>query len=209
MTLIGPFIQIIGSLLLYGITISFSFLFSNMFIKHITLEEIQKEDEAELKMIEYQDQLNFEYKYIEEVEQMQLNLNLDTNELKETKMDIPFLNAIVIMFWENDTFYYYSTTDIIYKYLNVVCRQFIIENNAKQLYLDGSYNETNSPSVSSSLFITKQETNSLEKKINKFIRMGTIIEYEQNTVLKNKKNKNKDIKEIDILDFLSKRFKYT
>jgi len=195
----------IGALFLYGITISFSFLFSNMFNKHITLEEIQKEDEAELKMIEYQDQLNFEYKYIEEVEQMQLNLNLNTSELKETKMDIPFLNTTVIMYWENEIFYYYSTTDLIYKYLNVVCRQFIIKNDAKQLYLDGSYNETNSPSVSSSLFVTKQETNSFEKKINRFIRMGTIIEYDQkNTVLK---NKNKDIKEIDILDFLSKKFK--
>jgi len=203
----GYVIQFIGSLLLYGITISFSFLFSNMFNKHITLEEIQKEDEAELKMIEYQEQLNFEYKYIEEVEQMQPNLNLNTSELKETKMEIPFLNTTVIMYWENEIFYYYSTTDLIYKYLNVVCRKFIIENNAKQLYLDGSYDEINSPSVSSSLFVTKQETNSLEKKINRFIRMGTIIEYEQkNTVLKNK-NKNKEIKEIDILDFLSKKFK--
>jgi hypothetical protein len=202
----------IGALFLYGITISFSFLFSNMFIKHITLEEIQKEDEEELKMIEYQDQLNFEYKYMEEIEQMQLNLNLDTTELKETKMDFPFLNTTVIMFWENDTFFYYSTTDLIYKYLNVVCRKFIIENNAKQLYLDGSYNEINSPSVSSSLFITKQETNSLEKKINKFIRMGSIIDYENVLKHKNKnRNRNSDsdsnINEINILDFLSKRFK--
>jgi hypothetical protein len=128
-------------------------------------------------MISYQDQykeqLNFEYKYIKEIEEMQPNLNLDTSELKETIMNIPFLNTTVIMYWEKDMFFYCSNKDLIYKYLNVVCRKFIIENNAKQLYLDGSYKNSQ---VSSSLFI-KQETNlnsNYLEKINKFIRLETI-----------------------------------
>jgi len=111
---------------------------------------------------------------------MQPNLNLDTTELKETMMDIPFLNATVIMYWENDTFFYCSNKDLIYKYLNVVCRKFIIENNAKQLYLDDSHKNSQ---VYSSLFV-KQETNSNSKsksnsleKNNNFIRMSTILDY--------------------------------
>jgi len=87
------------------------------------------------------------------------------------------------MYWEKDTFFYCSNKDLIYKYLNVVCRKFIIENNAKQLYLDDSH-KINSP-VYSSLFI-KQETNlnsnsnsnsNYLEKINKFIRLETIIDY--------------------------------
>ena len=47
----------------------------------------------------------------------------------------------------------------------------------------------------SDLFIVKPETTVLEKKCNRFIRVGSIYDY-------NEKNNIKLVKEIDILEFL-------
>jgi hypothetical protein len=55
--------------------------------------------------------------------------------------------------------------------------------------------EVKKEGVSASLFVSKAETTLLEKKMNKFIRVGSIHEYET-------KQMKKNIKEIDVLDFL-------
>jgi hypothetical protein len=84
---------------------------------------------------------------------------------------------------------------VIYKYLNVVCRKFVIDYDVKKLYIDGKLEEVTTDSVKSELFITKAETTMLERKCNQFIRVGSIHDY-------NDKKNIKLIKEIDILDFL-------
>ena len=99
------------------------------------------------------------------------------------------------MFYEDDTFKYYCNTDVMYKYLNVACRKFVIEYDVKKLYIDGQNEEHTTKSVHSELFVTKAETKLLERKINHFIRVGSIHDY-------NDKNNIKLVKEIDILDFL-------
>lgn len=187
-------LSIVGVLFLYGGSIAFALLLSGMFISSLSSKDIIEEDDMEKKMIEMCNNLNIENKFIEEYTALLPNPDLSMNDLKETYMEFPHLNAQVLMYYD-ETFCYYSNKDIIYKYLNVVCRKFVIDNNAKQLYQDSSVNETIEPAISSSLFITKQETITQDKKINNFVRKGSLIDYEQ------RKNK-KEIKAIDISDFL-------
>ena len=189
-------IRYMAVVLLYSFSIAISFLFAGIFVPPLSFEEIQ-EDLNEDKLAEKRaEEQNFEYKYLDEYEKLeQKDVNLDKS--ITTTLEIPFLKTTIIMFYEDETFKYYSNTDVIYKYLNVACRKFVVENDAKKLYNDGTTEEVKTESVKSEsdLFIIKPETTVLEKKCNRFIRVGSIHDY-------NEKNNIKVIKEIDILEFL-------
>uniref|UniRef100_A0A6C0D3V4 Uncharacterized protein n=1 Tax=viral metagenome TaxID=1070528 RepID=A0A6C0D3V4_9ZZZZ len=188
-------IRYMAAVFLYSFSIAISFLFAGIFVAPLTFKEIQddiNEDKLAEKRAEEQ---NFEYKYLDEYEKLE---EKDVNsDLKTTTLEIPFLKTTIIMFYEDETFKYYSNTDVIYKYLNVACRKFVVENNAKKLYNDGTSEEVKTDAVKSEsdLFIIKPETSVLEKKCNRFIRVGSIHDY-------NEKNNIKLVKEIDILEFL-------
>jgi hypothetical protein len=175
-----------------------SFVFTGFFIKPLTLRELEEEEEEDKKALKRLEEENFEYKYLDEFEQLEeVEITVDKlNELKnkEITLEIHFLKATIIMFYD-ETFKYYCNTDVMYKYLNVACRKFVIEYNAKKLYIDGQHEENKTESVHSELFVTKAETKTLERKFNHFIRIGSIHDY-------NDKNNIKLVKEIDILDFL-------
>ena len=191
-------IHYIATYALYGLSIIASFLFTGFMIRPLSLRELQ-DDEEEDKMAKKRiEEENFEYKYLDEYENLEERELSDAEVLelknKETTLEIPFLKATIIMFYD-ESFKYYSNTDVIYKYLNVACRKFVIEHNVKKLYLDGNVEEVTKDSVKSELFVTKAETKTLERKINNFIRVGSIYDYKD-------KNNIKLVKEIDILDFL-------
>jgi hypothetical protein len=190
-------IQYVAIFMLYGVSMAFSFLFAGLFIRPLSLKELEEDAEEERLSLKRFDEQNFEYKYLDEYEQLEETLiEIDELKGKETTLEIPFLKATIIMFYDNG-FKYYSNTDVIHKYLNVVCRKFVIEHNAKKLYIDGKVEEVIQKEVKSDseLFVTKAETMMLERKCNQFIRVGSIHDY-------NDKNNIKLIKEIDILDFL-------
>jgi hypothetical protein len=192
---------------LYGVSMAFSFLFAGLFIKPLSLKDLEEDAEEDRLALKRLDEENFEYKYLDEYEQLE---EKDVPELKDitTTLEIPFLKVTIIMFYEEGVFKYYSNTDVIHKYLNVACRKFVIENDAKKLYIVGkediipeineneNENEKESNSSKSNLFITKPETVLFETKMNRFIRLGSIHDY-------NDKNNIKLIKEIDILDYLN------
>jgi hypothetical protein len=101
------------------------------------------------------------------------------------------------MYYDNDAFYYYTKGDVIYKYLNVACRKYVIEYNCKHLYMD---NDTSKlietvDTEQNNIFIKKIEKPLLYKKCNKFILRGSIEDYEK-TLIVNDEN------DIDIIDFL-------
>jgi len=193
-------LQYVATFLLYSFSIAFSFLFSGLFIRNLTLKELEEDAEEDRLALKRFDEENFQYKYLDEYEQLE---EKDVPDLKDvtTTLEIPFLKVTIIMFYEEGVFKYYSNTDVIYKYLNVACRKFVIENDAKKLYIVGKEDivpeikENEIESKSSNLFITKPETVLFETKMNRFIRVGSIHDY-------NDKNNIKLIKEIDILDFL-------
>jgi hypothetical protein len=187
-------IQYIAAVMLYSFSIVFSFLCAGIFVTPLTFQQIQEDIEEDKLAAKRAEEQNFENKYLDEYEQLE-EKDVDVTLLKETTLEIPFLKTTIIMFYE-DGFKYYSNTDPIYKYLNVACRKFVVENDAKKLYQEGE-TETKTEKVTSDsdLFVTKAETSLLEKKCNNFVRVGSIYDY-------NDKNNIKLVKEIDILDFL-------
>ena len=193
------YLHYIATYALYSMSIFMSFIFTGFLIKPLTLKDLEEDEEEDKKAMKRLEEENFEYKYLDEYEKLEeKEITLDKLvELKnkEITLEIPFLKATIIMFYEDETFKYYCNTDVIYKYLNVACRKFVIEYDVKKLYIDGQHEEKTTESVHSELFVTKAETKLLERKINHFIRVGSIYEY-------NDKHNIKLIKEIDILDFL-------
>ena len=187
-------IRYMAAVILYSFSIAISFLFAGIFVVPLTFKEIQDDIDEDKLAEKRAEEQNFEYKYLDEYEKLE---EKDVLELQPITLEIPFLKTTIIMFYEDETFKYYSNTDVIYKYLNVACRKFVVENDAKKLYNDGTTEEVKTESVKSEsdLFIIKPETTVLEKKCNRFIRVGSIHDY-------NEKNNIKVIKEIDILEFL-------
>ena len=182
-------LQYVATFLLYSFSIGFSFLFTGLFIKNLTLKELEEDAEEDRLALKRLEEENFEYKYLDEYEQLE---------------EKPFLHVTIIMFYEDGIFKYYSNTDVVYKYLNVACRKFVIENDAKKIYIVGKEDiipeiKMKEKEKESNLFVTKPETVLFETKMNKFIRVGSIYDY-------NDKNNIKLIKEIDILDFLQNNF---
>ena len=192
---IPHFIQYTTLFILYSVSMAFSFMFAGLFIRPLSLKELEEDAEEERLALIRLDEQNFEYKYLDEYEQLEEKEIIDLNG-KETKLEIPFLKATIIMFYD-DGFKYYSNTDVIHKYLNVVCRKFVIDHDVKKLYIDGKIEQVIQKEVKSDsdLFVSKAETTTLERKCNQFIRVGSIYDY-------NDKNNIKLVKEIDILEFL-------
>ena len=189
-------IRYMTAVMLYSFSIALSFVFAGIFVAPLTFKEIQDDIDEDKLAEKRAEEQNFEYKYLDEYEKLEeKDVNIDTSTI--TTLEIPFLKTTIIMFYEDETFKYYSNTDVIYKYLNVACRKFVVENDAKKLYKDGITEEVKTESVKSDsdLFIVKPETTVLEKKCNRFIRVGSIYDY-------NEKNNIKLVKEIDILEFL-------
>jgi len=183
---------------LYGLSIIASFLFTGFLIRPLSLRELNDDQTEEDKANKRMEEEMFEYKYMDEYEKLE-DREISEEELvalknKETTLEIPFLKVTIIMFYD-ELFKYYSNTDVIYKYLNVACRKFVIEHNVKKLYIDGNVEEVTTNPVKSELFVTKAETTTLERKFNNFIRVGSIYDYKD-------KHNIKLVKEIDILDFL-------
>ena len=191
-------IHYIATYALYGFSILASFLFTGFLIQPLSLRELEDDQAEDEKIKKRMEEEMFEHKYLDEYENLE-ERQLSDEELlelkdKETTLEIPFLKATIIMFYD-ESFKYYSNTDIMYKYLNVACRKFVIEHNVKKLYVDGNIEEVTTDSVKSELFVTKAEIKTLERKINNFIRVGSIYDYKD-------KNNIKLVKEIDILQFL-------
>jgi hypothetical protein len=192
---IPQYIHYTAIFILYSFSMAFSFLFAGLFIRPLSLKELEEDAEEERLALKRFDEQNFEYKYLDEYEQLEeKEIDFELLKEKDIHFEIPFLKTTIIMFYD-DGFKYYSNTDVIYKYLNVVCRKFVIDNDVKKLYIDGKLEEVTTDSVKSELFVTKAETTMLERKCNQFIRVGSIYDY-------NDKKNIKLIKEIDILDFL-------
>ena len=163
--------------------------------------DMSEEIELEKEMIEYSKKCMFEQLYIDEINQLEdcssSNI-IDKNNI--ITLDIPFLNNKIIMYYDNDTFYYYTKGDVIYKYLNVACRKYVIEYNCKQLYVDDNIStlvENTNTDADNNLFIKKVEKPMLYKKCNKFILRGSLEDYEK-TLTKPIEN------DIDIIEFLSR-----
>ena len=151
-------------------------------------------------MIQYINKLDFEYKYLDEIELLE-DIVLEESYIKELeniKMEFEVPNNKLIIFYKDSTFMYYTEFgDIIYKYLNVACRKYVIDNNCLQIYnydkVDNKDNKVDNK-VENNLFVKKKiiKKESIEKKINKTRWLGTFCDM---------KNENK-VNNLSFIDFL-------
>lgn len=201
---IYDYIILFNSIFVSGIL---SFIISGLFVKRLTPEEITELEKKENEMIEYMNILNFEFLYTEEYEELE-DMELkeeDIEKLKDIRMSFDVPNNKLILFYKDGIFYYYTEKgDIIYKYLNVACRKYVIDNNCKRIFKQGSTmnEEKKNEYTQHNYFIKKKivhekKTEEKDKIINKTIWLGTINE-------QHVKQEERIKKDITFLEFSSR-----
>ena len=190
---------LIDCLVLYLFSIGFGLYITTLILPN-KYYDMNEEMELEKEMIEHSKQYLFDQLYVDEINELEECSNSIIDKNNVVTLEIPFLNNKIIMYYDNDAFYYYTKGDVIYKYLNVACRKYVIEYNCRQLYMDDDVStlvetidkETNN------IFVKKVEKPTLYKKCNKFILKGSLDDYEKSILTK------REEKPIDIIEFLSK-----
>jgi len=202
---------------LYLLSFLFSFYLSSILIKNKYVNQDTSEmDKLEQEMITHCNNYMFQFNYTDELAQLDICYNNTVTKENTTTLEIPFLNNKIIMYYDTDqnAFCYYTKGDIIYKYLNVACRKYVIEHNCRHLYLDIPTNIVNNEDVDSSnnvittpllksnlfvknLFVKKNEKQLYTKNINKFILVGSLEEYEKKIM-----NNNVNVKNVSFSDYL-------
>ena len=166
------------------ISMAFSFFMCGYTTKYLSDDEISYQENQEQKMIEYYELKNVVFKYEIEFEELE-SRDLSQNELNELKdkyieCDIP-LNKVKMYYdsTQNAFCYYTKFGDVIYKYLQVVARKYVIEYDCKILFIEGMniIEEKNNIVLDSCFsnhkFKKKEDVIKQEEKVNKYIRLGT------------------------------------
>lgn len=147
------------------------------------------------KDIEMPDEILPEYEFVEELEELIESGVEESTVSKENIVIVDIINNTVIMYYDPDkeAFCYYTKGDIIHKYLNTVCRKYVIDFNCPSLYKDEDSHMVKTEKFGNELFVKKVERTLIEKNINKFILCGTLDDYYKVEPEEN---------DIDIIDFL-------
>jgi hypothetical protein len=196
---------------LYVLSFLFSFYLSSLLITNkYAKQDTTEPDKLEQEMIEHCNNYMFQFKYLDELEALDICYNNGVNKENTTTLEIPFLNNKVVMFYdtERSAFCYYTKGEVIYKYLNVACRKYVIEHNCRHLYLDVESKESNVEPINvapikpinnlfvNSFFVKKSEKTLLVKNINKFISVGSLEDYEKTLLSK------VNVKNVSFSDYL-------
>jgi len=179
------YINYIGYVSIYLIGIGIGFLLVPFVIR-------KNHNETEgIELDEFYNKLFISTKFLEEVIEAS-DSNLTQEELSQIKekvltYEIPYVNYKVIMYYDSEfnAFMYYSNADIIYKYLDVVCRKYVLEFNCKQIYkFSEETKAVETPTVvQRGPFVTKTERVLLEKDTNRIIYKGRLDDYEKKECL--------------------------
>ena len=130
---------------------------------------------------EQYDRLFLTYKFVDEVDEMPTT-EMCSEELaglrdKPLTYEIPYLNQTVQMYYDHEkcAFCYYAHSNIIYKYLMVVARKYVLEYNCKQVFKEMVPSmKKEEKSVQFSAFVSKPGKVMLEKEMNQFLYLGNI-----------------------------------
>jgi len=188
------------ALFLHLLSIVGGFYMATLLLPDYNKLNMDEEEKLEEEMIEHCKQYMFTNMYLDELELLEDSSNCVIDKNNIITLDIPFLNNTIIMFYDNDkeAFCYYTKGDVIYKYLNVACRKYVIEYNCKHLYLNGESRIVKSMDTikENSMFIKKVERQLLHKDTNKFILCGSLDDYYKSLIVP-------EDNDIDIIDFLT------
>ena len=169
------FIQCLLSSLLISGSIALGFFMTSVFFTKINTEACLDEIKDEGYSL---------YSFLDELENEPMS-NLSESELRELKTKevciklAPLLSHDVVMFYdhENEMFAYYSESDVIYKYLDIIARYYVLTYHCKQIYteIESSTLKTFTQEMLNGPFVSKKsEKKFLEKKCLKFIYKGNI-----------------------------------
>lgn len=172
-------LQLFVASALYLVGITFGLYFAGYTCKELTHEELAEENRKEQKMIELMELLNFPHLYEDELKEA-IN-DYDKEQLPIIEFEVPLNRVLMYYDHKKETFCYYTKHgDVAYKYLNVVCRKFVIDNKCKELYKEGIEQlEEPKEIIMDECFTKKRKKPAILKTkiINKFIRMGTYEDY--------------------------------
>ena len=189
------------SLLLHLISMVGGFYIATLMLPNYNKLNMDEEELLEEEMIEHCKRHMFTNMYLDELEVLEdSDSSKCINKKDVITLDIPFLNNTIIMFYDSDkeAFCYYTKGDVIYKYLNVACRKYVIEYKCKHLYSEGESQivKTLDTIKENAMFVKKVERQLLHKDTNKFILCGSLEDYYKSLIVT-------EDNDIDIIDFLS------
>jgi hypothetical protein len=188
------------SLLLHLFSMFSGFYLATLMLPNYNKLNMDEEELLEKEMIEHCKRHMFTNMYVDELEELEDSESFICNKKNIITLDIPFLNNTIIMFYDSDkeAFCYYTKGDVIYKYLNVACRKYVIEYKCKHLYSDGESQivKTLDTIKENSMFVKKIERQLLHKDTNKFILCGSLEDYYKSLIVT-------EDNDIDIIDYLS------
>ncbi len=170
-TLFSAGLYLIGIVLGYGLI--------PLFIAHSPIDE-----EEGIELDKKYDKLFLSFKFMDEMEDAP-DSSLSEEELiqlrdKVLEYEIPFLNYKVILYYdqEKEGFCYYANSTIVYKYLNVAARRYVLDYGCKQVYKEMLPSKRKEEkTVTFGNFVAKVGKTTLEKDMNRFIYLGNLLEY--------------------------------
>lgn len=164
---------------LYALGIFIGFMSIPLFVRFKRIDEKEA-----IEFDETYNQLFLVFKFMDEVDEAP-DSSLSQEELQRLKdkilhYEIPYLKHQVIMYYdvEKEAFCYYSNSTIIYKYLNVVARKYVLENACKQIYKEMlPCTKKEEKTVTFGQFVPKVGKTTLEKDMNRFLYLGNLHDY--------------------------------
>lgn len=146
------------------------------------------------------DQLFLAYKFVDEVDEAPESC-LTEEELEDLRdkvlhYEIPYVKQKIILFYDHKKggFSYYANSGIIYKYLNVAARRYVLDYGCKQIFKEMVPSmKKEEKTVSFGNFVPKIGKTLLEKDMNLYHYLGTFQDFEKKPI---------DHKKIDFSEYM-------
>lgn len=169
---------------LYSLGLFFGFIL----VPFVVRKQLVNEQEG-IELDQTYDQLFLVYKFVDEVDEAPDSCLTD-EELeglrdKVLHYEIPYVKQKVIMFYDhkNGGFSYYANSGIIYKYLNVAARRYVLDYGCKQVFKEMVPSmKKEEKSVKFGPFVAKAGKTFLEKEMNQYHYLGTFQDFETKPV---------------------------
>jgi hypothetical protein len=147
------------------------------------------QDEVGIALDKDYDQLFLAYKFVDEVDEAPQS-TLTEEELGELSnkvlhYEIPYINQKIILFYDHKKggFSYYANSGIIYKYLNVAARRYVLDFACKQIFKEMVPSmKKEEKTVTFGNFVPKVGKTLLEKDLNQYHYLGTFQDFERKPV---------------------------
>jgi hypothetical protein len=169
------------SLGLYSIGIVLGFLL----VPFVVRKQLTSEQEG-IELDQDYDKLFLAYKFVDEVDEAPQS-TLTEEELeglrdKVLHYEIPYIDQKVILFYDHKKggFAYYANHGIIYKYLNVAARKYVLDYGCKQVFKEMVPSiKKEEKAVTSSQFVVKAGKTLLEKDMNAYYYLGSFQDFDK------------------------------